>query len=162
MRQKDFLKEGYFMATAKVIFATITGNNEDIADIIAEELENKGLDVKVEEISQADPAELEAVDLCVICPYTYDEGSLPDEGMDFYDELDDVDLSGKVYGVAGSGDTFYGEYFCTAVDLFGEALAKAGASKGADNVKINLAPDEDEDIARLEEFADQLVKALGE
>ena len=82
--------------------------------------------------------------------------------MDFYDELADVDLSGKVYGVAGSGDTFYGEYFCTAVDLFGEALAKAGASKGADNVKINLAPDEDEDIARLEEFADQLVKALGE
>ena len=146
MRQKDFLKEGYFMATAKVIFATITGNNEDIADIIAEELENKGLDVKVEEISQADPAELEAVDLCVICPYTYDEGSLPDEGMDFYDELADVDLSGKVYGVAGSGDTFYGEYFCTAVNLLGEALPKAAASKEPDTVKIIPAPDEKKKI----------------
>ena len=39
------------MATAKVVFATITGNNEDIADIIAQALEEKGMDVEVEEIS---------------------------------------------------------------------------------------------------------------
>ena len=38
------------MATAKVVFATITGNNEDIADIIAQALEEKGMDVEVEEI----------------------------------------------------------------------------------------------------------------
>ena len=94
------------MATAKVVFATITGNNEDIADIIAQTLEENGMDVEVEEISQADPADFEEVDLCVVCPYTYDEGSLPDEGIDFYEELADVDLTGKVYGVAGSGDTF--------------------------------------------------------
>ncbi len=36
---------------------------------------------------------------------------MPEEGMDFHDDLDDVDLSGKVYGVAGSGDTFYGDDF---------------------------------------------------
>ena len=30
------------MATAKVVFATITGNNEDVADIVAQELEKKG------------------------------------------------------------------------------------------------------------------------
>ena len=66
------------MATAKVVFATITGNNEDIADIIAQTLEENGMDVEVEEISQADPADFEEVDLCVVCPYTYDEGSLPE------------------------------------------------------------------------------------
>ena len=38
------------MATAKVVFATITGNNEDIADIIAQTLEENGMDVEVEEI----------------------------------------------------------------------------------------------------------------
>ena len=43
------------MATAKVVFATITGNNEDVADIVAQELEKKGVEVSVEEISQADP-----------------------------------------------------------------------------------------------------------
>lgn len=148
------------MATAKVVFATITGNNEDIADIIAQALEEKGMDVEVEEISQADPADFEEVDLCVVCPYTYDEGSLPDEGIDFYEELADVDLTGKVYGVAGSGDTFYGEYFGLAVDKFGHALENAGAKQGAQSVKINLAPDSDEDIKRLDEFAAALAQAV--
>lgn len=148
------------MATAKVVFATITGNNEDIADIIAQALEEKGMDVEVEEISQADPADFEEVDLCVVCPYTYDEGSLPDEGIDFYEELADVDLTGKIYGVAGSGDTFYGEYFGLAIDKFGKALENAGAKQGAQNVKINLAPDSDEDIKRLDDFAQALAQAV--
>ena len=148
------------MATAKVVFATITGNNEDIADIIAQALEEKGMDVEVEEISQADPADFEEVDLCVVCPYTYDEGSLPDEGIDFYEDLADVDLTGKVYGVAGPGDTFYGEYFGLSVDKFGQALENAGAKQGAQNVKINLAPDSDEDIKRLDDFAAALAQAV--
>ena len=150
------------MASVKVVFATITGNNEDVADIIAEALENKGITVDVEEISQVDAFDLEEFDGVIACPYTYDEGALPDEGMDFYEDLADVDLSGKVYGVAGSGDTFYGEYFCTAVDDFGTQLAKAGATKGAENVKINLAPDSDEDIEILENFAGEFAAKLEE
>ena len=43
------------------------------------------------------------------------------------------------------------------VDKFGDALAKTGATKGAENVKINLAPDE-EDIQKLDAFAKQLVE----
>lgn len=152
------LEEGFHMATAKVVFATITGNNEDVADIVAQELEKKGVDVSVEEISQADPSDFEDVDICVICPYTYDEGALPDEGLDFYDDLEDVDLTGKIYGVAGSGDTFYGEYFGVAIDEFGKKLAASGATKGAENVKINLAPDSDEDVQKLDAFADALVE----
>lgn len=155
------MKEGtYIMATAKIVFATITGNNEDIADIIAQALEEKGLSVSVEEISQADPADFEEVDLCVVCPYTYDEGSLPDEGLDFYEELADTDLSGKIFGVAGSGDTFYGEYFGVAVDKFATALEAAGATKGAPNLKINLAPDSEEDIQALDDFAATLAQAV--
>lgn len=148
------------MATAKVIFATITGNNEDIADIIAQTLEEKGLDVETEEISLVDPSDLSDVDLFVICPYTYDEGSLPDEGLDFYEDLETVDLSGKIYGVAGSGDTFYGDDFCLAVDKFDQAIAKTGAKKGAKNVKIDLSPDDDEKIARIEDFATTLADVV--
>ncbi|MCZ3393661.1 flavodoxin, partial [Enterococcus faecium] len=33
------------MPTAKVVFATITGNNEDCADIITEALEDLGVEV---------------------------------------------------------------------------------------------------------------------
>ena len=69
---------------ALVVYATITGNNEDVADLVTESLEDRDVDVEMTEISLADPADFEDVDICVVCPYTYDEGALPDEGMDFY------------------------------------------------------------------------------
>jgi flavodoxin short chain len=146
------------MVKAKVVFASITGNNEDVADIISEALEKKDVEVDTDEISQCDAADFEDVDLCIVTPYTYDEGALPDEGIDFYDDLNEMNLSGKIYGVAGSGDTFYGEYYCTAVDDFAKAFEKAGATKGADKVKINLAPDSDEDLQKLNHFVDQLLE----
>ncbi|MGN1335030.1 MAG: flavodoxin, partial [Limosilactobacillus mucosae] len=57
----------------------------------------------------------------------------------------------------GSGDTFYEDFFCLAVDKFGEAFEQTGAVKGADNVHINLEPDQD-DITKLDAFAKQLVE----
>ena len=146
---------------ALVVYATITGNNEDVADIITEALENQDVEVEESEITMADPADFEDVDICVVCPYTYDEGALPEEGMDFYEDLQDEELDGKVYGVAGSGDTFYGDNFCKAVDDFGKVFEETGATKGAENVHVNLAPEE-EDIAKLDEFAKQLVEKAGQ
>ena len=147
------------MPTAKVVFATITGNNEDCADIITEALEDLAVEVDETEISQTDAAELKDYDINVIVPYTYDEGALPEEGLDFYDDLDDLDLSGKIYGVAGSGDTFYEEFYCVAVDKFSEALTKANATKGTADLKINLAPESQEDLDHLDQFAQDLVDA---
>lgn len=146
------------MTKAKVIFASITGNNEDIADIIAEELEQHDVSVDVLDMAQTDVTELADCDICVICPYTYDEGSLPDEGLDFYDDLAEEQFPNLTFGVAGSGDEFYGEYFGVAVDKFAAALAQTGATKGAENVKINLAPDSSEDIERLTQFVEQLIE----
>ncbi|MDD1388052.1 flavodoxin [Pediococcus pentosaceus] len=145
------------MPTAKVVFATITGNNEDCADIITEALEDLGVEVDETEISQTDAAELKDYDINVIVPYTYDEGALPEEGMDFFDDLAELDLSDKIFGVAGSGDTFYAEYYCLAVDKFSEAMTKAHAIQGAENLKINLAPESQEDLDRLDNFASSLV-----
>ncbi|USS92933.1 flavodoxin [Fructilactobacillus ixorae] len=147
------------MTQAHVVFATITGNNEDIADIVTEGLEDLGLTVKETEISQTDSDELLASDLIVICPYTYDEGNLPEEGLDFFDDLADLDLTGKIFGVAGSGDVFYQEFYNVAVDKFATALKQAGATQGAPNVKINLDPDE-ADIETLDQFSKTLVEHL--
>ena len=144
------------MATAKVIFATITGNNEDVADIITEKFEKLGVDVTKEEISQADATEFNNVDICVVVPYTYDEGALPEEGLDFYEDLQDLDLTGKIYGCAGSGDTFYDDDYCRAVTDFSNALKKAGATQGAKDVFVNLAPEAD-DVKALDAFTEQLV-----
>ena len=148
------------MLTAHVVFATITGNNEDVADIVTEKLEDLGCQVTETEISQTDAAEFEQADICVVCAYTYDEGSLPDEGLDFYEDLQTLDLHGKTFGVAGSGDTFYGDYYNTTVDHFEAAFRQTGATRGADSVKINLEPDADA-ITQLDAFATQLVAHAG-
>ncbi|MFC6207700.1 flavodoxin [Levilactobacillus tongjiangensis] len=144
------------MVTAHVVFATITGNNEDVADIVTEKLEELGCQVKETEISQTDAAEFKQADICVVCAYTYDEGSLPDEGVDFYEDLQTLDLKGKIYGVAGSGDTFYGKYYNTTVDHFEAAFQQTHATSGATGVKINLEPDQAA-IDQLDLFATQLV-----
>lgn len=147
------------MASALVVYATITGNNEDVADIVTESLKDQGINVEETEITMADAADFGDADICVVCPYTYDEGALPDEGLDFFDDLQEEDLSGKVFGVAGSGDTAYADDYCKAVDKFDAAFAKTGAKRAAGPVHINLAPDKD-DIKTLDGFAEKLANAV--
>ncbi|MHB9289453.1 flavodoxin [Latilactobacillus curvatus] len=144
------------MATAKVVYASMTGNNEEIAEIVEEAFESLNVDVETTEISQADPADFEDSDICIVCSYTYgDDGDLPDEAVDFYEDLKDIDLTGKVYGVCGSGDTFYDD-FCKVVDDFAAVFEQTGATKGSDVVKVDLSA-EAEDIEHLEKFVSEIV-----
>lgn len=147
------------MATAKIVYASMTGNTEEIADIVSEALENLDIEVEIDECTSVEAEDLLDYDINIVATYTYGDGELPDEIVDFYDDLQDLDLSGKIYGVVGSGDTFYDE-FCKSVDEFDEAFAKTGATKGAESVKVDLAA-EDEDIEKLEAFAKALVEKLG-
>ncbi|MHC5229579.1 flavodoxin [Enterococcus sp. LJL99] len=146
------------MTLAKIVYASMTGNTEEIADIVAETLENLAIDVEINECTQVEAEDFSDADICVIATYTYGDGELPDEIVDFYEELQEIDLTGKIYGVCGSGDTFYDE-FCKSVDDFDAAFAKTGATKGTDTVKVDLAAEE-EDIQNLEAFAKKLAEAV--
>ncbi len=146
------------MATAKIVYASMTGNTQEIAEIVQEALEDRGVSTELTEITQAVASDFNDADICVVAAYTYSDGAeglLPDEGIDFYDDLKELDLTGKVYGTTGSGDRFYDD-FATAVDMFDAAFATTGATKGADGLKIDLAAEE-EDIAHLEAFAQKLI-----
>ncbi|GAP00129.1 flavodoxin domain-containing protein [Fructobacillus ficulneus] len=147
--------------TAQVVFATITGNNEAVADLIVEILEDRGVTVKKSEISQTEPEELKDYDLGFLVPYTYDEGSLPDEGLDYYDDLADVDLTDFVYGLAGSGDLFYGDLYCLALDEFDKQFQKTGAKRPYEMVRINLYPG-DTDKALLESLVEQTLAQVNQ
>ncbi|CAM3191732.1 flavodoxin domain-containing protein [Leuconostoc rapi] len=77
------------MTTASVVFSTITGNTEAIADIIVDHLRNAKIVVKKTEISQTEVSDILASDIIVIAPYTYDLGGLPCS----YTEIPDYFLS---------------------------------------------------------------------
>lgn len=130
------------MILAHVVFATITGNNEEIADIISELLDEAEIQVTETEISQTDVFDFVKSDLLIVCAYTYDEGSMPEECRDFYEDLKMTDLTNKVFGVAGSGDKSYCEYYNLVVDMFSDVFKHQGAIQGFRNIKINLEPAE--------------------
>ena len=139
------------MTLAKIVYATNTGNTEGISEILEDAFEEIGVDV---ERVEADDAEAD-----VLATYTDGDGELPFDLEDLHEELPDEDLSGKIYGVVGSGDSeLYPDYFCHAAVAFDEAFAKTGAKKAAETVKIeNEADDEDEEV--LKAFVKALVEA---
>ena len=146
------------MTVAKIVFASMTGNTEEIADIVADKFRDLGVEVDVDECTTVDAEDFLDADIAVVATYTYGDGELPDEIQDFYEDLASLDLKGKLYGVVGSGDTFYDE-FCKAVDDFDRCFAATGAEKGSECVKVDLSA-EDEDIEKLEAFAEELVALL--
>ena len=113
------------MATARIVYASMTGNNEEIAGIVEEELEKYGVTVTTTEVSQAMAEDFQTVDICIVATYTYSDvgdGVLPDEAVDFYEDLQELDLTGKVYGCCGSGDKFYDDI--AAWEAFTKAIVE--------------------------------------
>jgi flavodoxin short chain len=147
------------MALVKIVYASMTGNTEEISEILESTIQEAGFDVEREECSEVDADFFDDADACVIATYTYGDGELPFEFEDFYDELEEKDLSGKVYGVVGSGDREYGEFFCKSAHDFTEALAKTGAQKVAETVEIENNA-EDEDVEALKKFVSELTANL--
>ena len=96
------------MADALIIFASLTGNTEEMAEIVAAELEANDINVEILDVMQADAEDFLDYDICLVGSYTYGvDGVLPDEMIDFHEELGELDLTDKIFGVFGSGDDFY-------------------------------------------------------
>ncbi|MGX4685525.1 flavodoxin [Vagococcus sp. JNUCC 83] len=147
------------MALVKIVYASMTGNTEGISEIIEDQFIDAGLEVEREECTEVDPDFFEDADICIVATYTYGDGELPFEIEDFFEDLEDEDLEDKLFGVVGSGDTEYGEYFCQSARDFVEQFKKTGATQGADMVEIEHEAD-GEDTERLQAFVDTLVSKV--
>ena len=146
---------------AQIVFASMTGNDEDMAEILEENLQDAGFDVKNIDISFADATSYLDADLCVMVTYTYGEGVMTDELKDFYDQLITLDLSGKKFAVMGSGDKTYKDHYCENVDDFEKAFINCGAVEVAKPVKIENAVD-DEDIDLIDQATEEIVEAFND
>jgi flavodoxin short chain len=147
------------MALVKIVYASMTGNTEEISEILESTIQEAGFDVEREECSEVDVDFFDDADACIIATYTYGDGELPFEFEDFFDELGEKDLSGKVYGVVGSGDREYGEFFCKSAHDFVETFEKTGAKKAAETVEIENNA-EDEDVEALKKFVQEVAANL--
>ncbi len=146
---------------AQIVFASMTGNDEDMAEILEENLQDAGFDVENIDVSFADATSYLDADLCVMVTYTYGEGVMTDELKDFYDQLITLDLSGKKFAVMGSGDKTYKDHYCENVDDFEKVFIKCGAVEVAKPVKIENAVD-DEDIDLIDQATEEIVEAFND
>lgn len=136
------------MVLVKIVFVSMIGNIEEIVDIVVDKLCDLGLDVDVDECIIVDVLDFLEVDIVIVVIYIYGDGELLDEMMDFYEDLVDFNLNGKIYGVVGLGDIFYDE-FCKVVDDFDCVFVVIGVEKGLECVKVDFFVEE-EDIECLE------------
>lgn len=144
---------------AQIVFASMTGNNEDMAEILEDNLLQAGFDVTTTDISFADASSFLDSDLCIVVTYTYGEGVMTDELKDFYDQLLTLDLTGKKFAVMGSGDRTYKDHFCENVNDFEAAFKKVGATEVAQPVKIENTVDDD-DITLIDQATQQIIEGL--
>ncbi|MBB6176826.1 flavodoxin I [Anoxybacillus tengchongensis] len=146
------------MSKVIMVFTSMTGNTEEMAEAIADGVREQGIELDVKEVLDATATELEQYDGILLGAYTWGDGELPDDFLDFYDELDNVDLTGKKAAVFGSCDSSY-EKYGAAVDILIEKLQERGAEVILDGLKIELTPT-DEDKQLCIAFGRDFVKQL--
>lgn len=144
------------MLTAIIVYASLTGNTEEIAFLLAGYLRDLKVKVNLYECTRIKTSKFRRADLCIIATYTYgSDGDLPYEIEDLYFDLEGMDLSGKTYAVIGSGEKIY-DFYCKSVDDFDRQLEKTGAKKGAESIKIESRATT-EDKEKLQQMAIRLI-----
>lgn len=119
---------------ALIAYLSYSGNTEEVAELIENELIVDGLKVDMYEIGIDPPVEVSEYDYIFIGTFTWDLGSTPDEIKDFVLE---VGHKPENVAVFGSGDTQFGgdDLFCRAVDR----LVRFYNSKW-DGLKVEQSP----------------------
>ncbi len=148
------------MAKAIIVYGSETGNTESVAEVIAAALEDANFQITLKEVTQASVDELEDYDLILLGSSTWgdEEKELQADMVDFYDDLEGADLSGKSTAAFGCGDSDY-THFCGAVDLLEERLEQIGATLLDEGLRIDGDPDDDDAQEWAKQIATRFNKA---
>ncbi|WP_286058604.1 flavodoxin [Bacillus mojavensis] len=148
------------MGKILLVYATMSGNTEAMADLIEKGIQEAEAEVDRFEAMDIDDAELfNDYEHIILGTYTWGDGDLPDEFLDLAEEMDALDFTGKTCAVFGSGDTAY-EFFCGAVDTLEEKIKDRGGEIVLPSVKVEMNPEGEEEEA-LKEFGRQFARKSG-
>jgi flavodoxin I len=169
------------MSKIGLFYGTQTGNTETLAQAIQAEFGGDSV-VTLHDIADASPDDFaDYACLIVGCP-TWNIGELQSDWEGFYDELDEIDFSGKKVAYFGAGDQIgYADNFQDAMGILAEKISSLGGttvgqwptdgyefndSKAVQNGKfVGLALDEDNQPeltqARISTWVSQVKTAFG-
>ncbi|MDF2856877.1 MAG: flavodoxin [Neobacillus sp.] len=144
-------------ATCLIVYASMTGNTEEMANLIGEGIQQSQITVDIKDILEVDVSELLHYDGILLGAYTWGDGELPDEFLDFYEEMEGLNLKSKVAAAFGSCDSSY-EHWGGAVDILTERLLELGADVVLEGLKIDYSPTGPECIQYGKSFSEKLMK----
>ena len=137
------LPEAVPVAGPWVLWASQTGNAEELAARLVDQLGAAGLVAKLINMNDCTVSDLAARDVLVVTS-TFGDGDAPDNGAGFWERLqapDVPELHGLRFAVLGIGDRSYGQ-FCGHARSLDSRLAELGGARLLDRSDCE-AHDED-------------------
>lgn len=116
------------MAKIGLFYGTQTGNTQDAAETIQDELGGESV-VTLLDVAEADSSDLEGYDCIIIgCP-TWNIGELQSDWEGLFDELNSVDFNSKKVAYFGAGDQEgYPDNFQDAIGNLEEKITELGGT----------------------------------
>lgn len=117
-----------------------------MAKQIAVGLKDENLEVTLKNVTEANVEELSDYDLILLGSSTWgdEEKELQADMVDFYEELENLDLTNIPAVAFGCGDSDY-THFCGAVDLLEERLEQISARLLDEGLRVDDQDDEEID-----------------
>jgi flavodoxin short chain len=145
------------MPKVLVLYATLTGNNRIIAQLIFNQLRKAGKNVEIKNVTEMNPADIINYDVLVLGSSTYDMGLVEYQFRDFILNYKDIrpDLKGKKMAIFGCGESIY-QFFCGAVDKLDHTFAMYGAQNIIDHLKIDGNPENNDNVNTIMDWTNKL------
>lgn len=114
------------MVKIGLFYGTQTGYTQTASEMIQKEFGGDSV-VTLQDISQAEPSDFEGYDYIIIgCP-TWNVGKLQSDWENFYEELNNIDFTGKKVAYFGEGDQVgYPYTFQDAMGMLEEKISESG------------------------------------
>ncbi len=108
-----------------IFYGSTTGNTEEIAQEIAQKIDNEN--VSVYNVDSASESEIENLEICIFGSSTWGFGDLQDDWESFIVSIKKIDFSGKKVAFFGCGDSAcYPDTFCDAMGIIYDAIKDNG------------------------------------
>lgn len=116
-------------ASIGIIFGTDTGNTEDMAQKMSEELQSLGCTTpELINVVDVSPEWFEHLDFIIMGIPTWDFGGIQEDWENYEDVIQLLPLANKVVALYGMGDQLgYGDYFVDALGWLHERIVPTGA-----------------------------------